>query len=84
MNPDYKQQNRKGQIGIMQLLKHIFQYVRPYRWLVIVTLVLTLISSLLTSGTPTELYRHGGRYKEIFDASARSMNADKIADVMDN
>ena len=47
VNPDYKQQNRKGQIGIMQLLKHIFQYVRPYRWLVIVTLVLTLISSLL-------------------------------------
>jgi ABC-type multidrug transport system fused ATPase/permease subunit len=39
---------------------------------------------VVESGTPTELYRHGGRYKEIFDASARSMNADKIADVMDN
>ncbi len=31
------------------------------------------------SGTPTEVYRQGGLYKEIFDASARSMNADKIA-----
>ena len=39
---------------------------------------------VVESGTPTELYRQGGRYKEIFDASARSMNADKIADVMDN
>ena len=38
---------------------------------------------VIESGTPTELYRQGGRYKEIFDASARSMNADKIADVME-
>ena len=30
-------------------------------------------------GTPDEVYRQGGLYKEIFDASARSMNADKIA-----
>ena len=33
-------------------------------------------------GTPTEVYRQGGLYKEIFDASARSMNADKIAVTM--
>ena len=33
-------------------------------------------------GTPTEVYRQGGLYKEIFDASARSMNADKIAETM--
>jgi ABC-type multidrug transport system fused ATPase/permease subunit len=38
---------------------------------------------VIENGTPTELYRQGGRYKEIFDASARSMNADKIADVME-
>ena len=31
-------------------------------------------------GTPQEVYRQGGLYKEIFDASARSMNVDKIAD----
>ena len=31
------------------------------------------------SGTPDEVYRQGGLYKEIFDASARSMNVDKIA-----
>ena len=33
-------------------------------------------------GKPDDVYRQGGRYKEIFDASARSMNADKIADVL--
>ena len=33
-------------------------------------------------GTPAEVYRQGGLYKEIFDASARSMNADKIAVTM--
>ena len=32
-------------------------------------------------GTPHEVYRQGGLYKEIFDASARSMNVDKIASV---
>ncbi len=34
-------------------------------------------------GTPTEVYQQGGLYKEIFDASARSMNVDKIADAME-
>jgi ABC-type multidrug transport system fused ATPase/permease subunit len=34
-------------------------------------------------GVPADVYRQGGRYKEIFDASARSMNADKIAEVID-
>ena len=34
---------------------------------------------IVQSGTPTEVYHQGGLYKEIFDASARSMNADKIA-----
>ena len=33
-------------------------------------------------GTPSEVYRQGGLYKDIFDASARSMNADKIAETM--
>ena len=47
VNTDNRHQSQKEQIGIMQLLKHIFRYVRPYRWLVIVTLVLTMISSLL-------------------------------------
>ena len=30
-------------------------------------------------GHPDEVYRQGGLYQEIFDASARSMNADRIA-----
>ena len=37
---------------------------------------------VVQSGTPQEVYRQGGVYKEIFDASARSMNADKIAQTM--
>ena len=38
---------------------------------------------VVQSGTPQEVYRQGGIYKEIFDASARSMNADKIARTME-
>ncbi len=38
---------------------------------------------VVEQGTPADVYRQGGRYKEIFDASARSMNADRIADVME-
>jgi ABC-type multidrug transport system fused ATPase/permease subunit len=38
---------------------------------------------VVESGKPDEVYKQGGRYKEIFDASARSMNADRIADVLD-
>ena len=34
------------------------------------------------NGTPDEVYRQGGLYKEIFDASARSMNVDKIANTI--
>ena len=34
-------------------------------------------------GTPSEVYRQGGLYKDIFDASARSMNVDKIANIME-
>ena len=30
-------------------------------------------------GNPVEVYQQGGIYKDIFDASARSMNVDKIA-----
>ena len=37
---------------------------------------------VVQSGTPDEVYRQGGLYKQIFDASARSMNADKIAHTM--
>jgi len=37
---------------------------------------------VVQSGTPDEVYKQGGTYKDIFDASARSMNADKIAQTM--
>ena len=39
---------------------------------------------VVQSGVPAEVYRQGGLYKEIFDASARSMNVDKIADVIEH
>ena len=31
------------------------------------------------SGDPDELYRKGGVYKDIVDASARSLNIEKLA-----
>ena len=34
---------------------------------------------VVQQGSPTEVYQQGGLYKDIFDASARSMNVDKIA-----
>jgi len=37
---------------------------------------------VVQQGTPDQVYRQGGLYKEIFDASARSMNVDKIADTL--
>ena len=37
---------------------------------------------VVQSGSPQEVYRQGGLYKDIFDASARSMNVDKIADAI--
>ena len=37
---------------------------------------------MVQQGSPDEVYRQGGLYKDIFDASARSMNADKIARTM--
>ena len=37
---------------------------------------------VVQSGLPAEVYRQGGLYKEILDASARSMNVDKIAEAM--
>ena len=38
---------------------------------------------VVQSGTPNEVYRQGGVYKDIFDASARSMNVDKIANTLE-
>ncbi len=36
------------------------------------------------SGNPDALYREGGVYKEIVDASARSLNIDKLAQTLDH
>ena len=37
---------------------------------------------VIQQGSPTAVYQQGGLYKDIFDASARSMNVDKIASTM--
>jgi len=37
---------------------------------------------VVQQGNPTEVYQQGGLYKDIFDASARSMNVDKIANTL--
>ena len=37
---------------------------------------------VVQQGSPTEVYQQGGLYKDIFDASARSMNVDKIANTL--
>ena len=37
---------------------------------------------VVQSGIPSDVYRQGGLYKEILDASARSMNVDKIAEAI--
>ena len=39
---------------------------------------------VMQSGTPDEVYKQGGLYKDIFDASARSMNVGKIAETISN
>ena len=102
-------------MNLITLMRKIAPYVRPYKWLVVATLALTLIGSLIAQvnavvfdrtviiishnigqiidsdviyvldhghvvqhGTPAEVYHQGGLYKDIFDASARSMNAETI------
>ena len=39
---------------------------------------------VVQNGTPDDVYRQGGTYKDIFDASARSLNVDKIASTLSN
>ena len=121
-------QENAGKMNILDLLKNILPFVLPYRWLVGITLTLTVISSLTAQvnavvldravdaikhgrtviiishnigqiidaeqiyvlqqgrvvqhGSPSDVYQQGGVYKEIFDASARSMNVDKIANTI--
>lgn len=107
-------------MNLITLMRKIAPYVRPYKWLVVATLALTLIGSLIAQvnavvfdrtviiishsisqiidsdmiyalrdgrveqfGNPDELYQKGGVYKDIVDASARSLNIDKLAHTLD-
>ena len=121
-------QENAGKMNILDLLKNILPFVLPYRWLVGITLTLTVISSLMAQvnavvldravdaikhgrtviiishnigqiidaeqiyvlqqgrvvqhGSLSDVYQQGGVYKDILDASARSMNVDKIANTI--
>ena len=110
-------------MNVFQLFKKIKPFVKPYRLLVVITLILTLVGSLIAQvnavvldrtvdavnsliGIPDfswakaarmflknppiifldeptasldAVYRQGGIYKDIVDASARSLNIDKLA-----
>lgn len=71
-------------MNLITLFQKIAPYVKPYRWLVVLTLILTIIGSFIAqSGNPDMLYREGGVYKDIVDASARSLNIDKLAQTLD-
>ena len=47
MSRQGEQQDAAGRMTSWSLLRNILPYVLPYRWLVAVTLVLTLIGSLM-------------------------------------
>lgn len=42
----------------------------------------TFFIFMMSMANPDEVYKQGGLYKDIFDASARSMNVDKIAETI--
>ena len=108
-------------MNLFQLFRNIRPFVRPYRLLVLITLVLTLVGSMMQqvnaivldrtviiishsisqiidsemiyalqkgrveqSGHPDDVYKKGGIYKDIIDASARRLNIDKIARTLES
>ena len=46
-NQSKQQSNQQGKMDILTMLRNILPYIRPYKWLISATLILTLISSLL-------------------------------------
>ena len=43
-------------MNLIALFKKIWPYVRPYRWLVLITLILTLIGSLMAQALDSDGY----------------------------
>lgn len=64
-------------MDLITLFRKISPYVRPYRKLVIVTLILTLVGSFIAQINAVVLDR-------TVDASAHSLNIDKLARTLDS
>lgn len=64
-------------MDLITLFRKISPYVRPYRKLVILTLILTLIGSFIAQINAVVLDR-------TVDASARSLNIDKLTRTLDS
>ena len=64
-------------MDLITLFRKISPYVRPYRKLVIVTLILTLVGSFIAQINAVVLDR-------TVDASARSLNINKLARTLDS
>ena len=64
-------------MDLITLFRKISPYVRPYRKLVIVTLILTLVGSFIAQINAVVLDR-------TVDASARSLNIDKLTRTLDS
>ena len=47
MNAKEQQETQTGRMTIWSLLKNMIPFVLPYRWLIVITLVLTLVGSLM-------------------------------------
>lgn len=71
-------------MNLFQLFRNIRPFVRPYRLLVALTLVLTLVGSAMQQVNAIVLDRTVDaiateQIKNSIDASARSLNIEKIA-----
>ncbi|MDY6278349.1 MAG: hypothetical protein SPL35_08055 [Bacteroidales bacterium] len=90
-------------MNLVKLFRKILPYVRPYKWLVIITLILTLAGSILAQVNAVVLDRtviiishsisqiidseivyalRNGRVEH--DASARSLNIEKLAKTIES
>ncbi len=77
-------------MNVWQIIVRLAPFVKPYKSFVIISHSISQIidsdiifvlkqGRVVESGTHEELYEKGETYREIFNASARSLNLDKIS-----